>query len=34
VVITMSGSDGAGGYQAIWRLKKDGRHDRSIVPGG
>ena len=34
VIITMSGSDGAGGYQAIWRLRKDGRHSRSIVPGG
>ena len=34
VVVTMSGSDGAGGYQAIWRLEKDGRHHRSIVPGG
>ena len=34
VVITMSGSDGAGGYQAIWRLSEDGRHRRSIVPGG
>ena len=34
VVITISGSDGAGSYQAIWRLKKDGQHHRSIVPGG
>ena len=34
VVITMSGSDGAGGYQVIWKLRKDGRHSRSIVPGG
>ncbi len=34
VIITMSGSDGAGGYQAIWRLSKDGQHRRSIVPGG
>lgn len=34
VTITMSGSDGAGGYQAIWRLRKDGRHSRSIIPGG
>ncbi len=33
VVIRMSGSDGAGGYQAVWRLRKDGRHRRSIVPG-
>ena len=34
VVITMSGSDGAGGYQAIWRLSKDGKHRRSISTGG
>jgi hypothetical protein len=34
VIVSMSGSDGAGGYQAIWRLRSDGRHDRSIVPGG
>ena len=33
VVITISGSDGAGGYQAVWRLKKDGQHRRSIVRG-
>ena len=34
VIITMSGSDGAGSYQVIWRLSKDGQHQRSIVPGG
>ncbi|HEX8457062.1 MAG TPA: hypothetical protein VF656_07185 [Pyrinomonadaceae bacterium] len=34
VVVTMSGSDGAGGYEAIWRLSRDGQHQRSIVPGG
>ena len=34
VIITMSGSDGAGGYQAIWRLSRNGRHRRTIVPGG
>jgi len=34
VVVTMSGSDGAGSYQAIWRLSGDGRHRRSIIPGG
>ena len=34
VVITMSGSDGAGSYQAIWRLSKDGQHRRSIITGG
>jgi hypothetical protein len=33
VIISMSGSDGAGGYQAIWTLRKDGRHRRSIVAG-
>jgi len=30
VIITMSGSDGAGGYQVIWRLRKNGQHRRSI----
>ena len=30
VIISMSGSDGAGGYQVIWRLRKNGRHRRSI----
>jgi hypothetical protein len=34
VIVSMSGSDGAGGYLAIWRLRKDGRHRRTIVPGG
>ena len=34
VIITVSGSDGAGGYQAVWRLTKDGQHRRSIIPGG
>lgn len=34
VIVSMSGSDGAGGYQAIWRLRKDGRHRRTIIPGG
>lgn len=34
VIVTMSGSDGAGGYQVTWRLRKDGRHSRSINPGG
>jgi hypothetical protein len=33
VIVTMSGSDGAGGYQAIWQLRKDGQHRRSIIPG-
>lgn len=31
VIITMSGSDGAGGYQVIWRLRKNGQHRRSIT---
>lgn len=30
VIISMSGSDGAGGYQVIWRLRKNGQHRRSI----
>jgi hypothetical protein len=34
VIISMSGSDGAGGYQVIWRLRKNGRHTRSINLGG
>ena len=30
VIIAMSGSDGAGGYQVTWRLRKNGQHRRSI----
>lgn len=30
VIIRVSGSDGAGGYQVIWRLRKNGQHRRSI----
>ncbi len=30
VIISMSGSDGAGGYQVIWGLRKNGQHRRSI----
>jgi hypothetical protein len=30
VVVSMSGSDGAGGYQVHWRLRANGRHSRSI----
>jgi hypothetical protein len=30
VIISMSGSDGAGGYQVIWTLRKNGQHRRSI----
>ena len=33
VIITVSGSDGAGGYQAVWTLRKDGQHRRTITPG-
>lgn len=33
VAISMSGSDGAGGYQVNWRLRKNGQHRRSIVSG-
>jgi len=28
VFVFMSGSDGAGSYQVIWTLRKDGRHSR------
>ena len=34
VIVSMSGSDGAGGYLATWTLRKDGQHRRTIVPGG
>jgi hypothetical protein len=34
VIISMSGSDGAGGYQVIWRLRRNGQHSRSINQGG
>ncbi len=34
VIISMSGSDGAGGYQVIWRLRKNGQHSRTINIGG
>jgi hypothetical protein len=30
VTIEMLGSDGAGGYEMTWRLKKNGRHSRSV----
>ena len=30
VIVSMSGSDGAGGYHVIWRLRKTGKHSRSI----
>lgn len=31
VTVSMSGSDGAGGYQVIWTLRKNGQHTRSII---
>ncbi len=34
VIISMSGSDGAGSYEVIWRLRKNGQHSRSINIGG
>jgi hypothetical protein len=33
VIITMSGSDGAGSYEVIWRLRKNGNHSRSFSQG-
>ena len=30
VIVSMSGSDGAGGYEVIWTLFKNGQHRRSI----
>jgi hypothetical protein len=30
VTVEMFGSDGAGGYELTWRLKKNGRHSRSV----
>jgi hypothetical protein len=33
LIVTMSGSDGAGGYEVVWRFRKDGRHSRSITRG-
>jgi hypothetical protein len=30
VSISMSGADGAGGYEVIWRLRKNGKHTRSV----
>ena len=33
VIISMSGADGAGGYEVIWRLRKNGKHSRSVSEG-
>jgi hypothetical protein len=30
VVVSISGSDGAGGYQVRWQLRSNGHHSRSI----
>ena len=32
LLVFMAGSDGAGGYQVIWVLRKDGRHSRFSTP--
>ena len=33
VIVSMTGSDGAGWYQVIWRLESNGHHTRSITGG-
>lgn len=33
VIISMSGADGAGSYEVIWRLRKNGKHSRSVSEG-
>jgi hypothetical protein len=33
VIVAMSGSDGAGGYEVVWLLARNGRHSRSINQG-
>jgi hypothetical protein len=33
VIISMSGADGAGGYEVTWRLRKNGKHSRSFSEG-
>ena len=32
VLVLMAGGDGAGGYQVVWVLRKDGRHSRFSTP--
>jgi hypothetical protein len=31
VIVSMSGSDGAGAYEVVWRLMSNGHHSRSIT---
>ena len=33
VIISMSGSDGAGSYKVVWRFRKNGYHSRSFSQG-
>ena len=33
VIVTMSGSDGAGSYEVVWRFRKNGYHSRSFSQG-
>ena len=33
VIIRMSGSDGAGSYEVVWRFRKNGSHSRSFRQG-
>lgn len=33
LIVTMSGSDGAGGYEVVWRFRKTGYHSRSFRQG-
>ena len=30
VVVSLSGADGAGGYDVTWRLRRSGKHSRSV----
>jgi hypothetical protein len=33
MIVTMSGSDGAGSYEVVWRFRKNGYHSRSFSQG-
>jgi hypothetical protein len=33
VIVTVSGSDGAGSYEVVWRFRKNGYHSRSFIQG-
>src|SRR5262249_31398945 len=33
VIVSMSGSDGAGGYEVVWRLASNEHHSRSVNSG-